>query len=137
VFTGIGEFTITKNSYRTRPTRAGQSAQPALDSVLATAGDIGLVVLIHNDMDVPFASDTPHPAYLDDMKALVRRHPRRRSSGRTPASDAWRGPVKHHAKVLEAMLADPAYRISYFDISWDVVAKYFVSTRRRCRPRRH
>ncbi|HEY6827968.1 MAG TPA: hypothetical protein VI259_14005, partial [Gemmatimonadaceae bacterium] len=76
VFTGIGEFSIHKEfvSDKAEPGPASL-LNPALDSVLATAGQIGLLVLIHNDMDVPFAADTAHPAYLDDMEALVRRHP--------------------------------------------------------------
>ena len=76
VFTGIGEFT------RAQGVRVGQDApgpasllDPALDSVLATAGEIGLLAIVHNDMDVPFPADTATPAYLEQMKALVRRHP--------------------------------------------------------------
>ena len=37
---------------------AGDTAEPddpALDRILDFAGEVGLVVLIHNDMDVPFA----------------------------------------------------------------------------------
>ncbi len=57
VFTGIGEFTIHKEfvSDKVRPGPASL-LDPALDSVLALAGEVGLVAIIHNDMDVPFAS---------------------------------------------------------------------------------
>jgi Amidohydrolase len=129
VFTGIGEFTIHKEFVSDKADPGPASLlNPALDSVLATAGDIGLVVLIHNDMDVPFASDTTYPAYLDDMKALVRRHPGTTIIWAHTGVGRVARPVKHHAKVLEVMLADPAYSNLYFDISWDVVAKYFVSS---------
>ena len=37
-------------------------------------------------------------------------------------------PVKNHAATLEAILRDPAFRHVYFDISWDEVAKYIVSS---------
>jgi len=129
VFTGIGEFTIHKEFVSDKADPGPASLlNPALDSVLATAGDIGLVVLIHNDMDVPFAADTAHPAYLDDMKALVRRHPETTIIWAHTGVGRVVRPVQNHAKVLEAMLSDPAYKNLYFDISWDVVAKYFVST---------
>src|SRR5689334_35752 len=121
VFTGIGEFTIHKEFVSDKADPGPASLlNPALDSVLATAGDIGLVVLIHNDMDVPFASDTTYPAYLDDMKALVRRHPGTTIIWAHTGVGRVVRPVKHHAKVLEAMLADSAYKNLYFDISWDV-----------------
>jgi predicted TIM-barrel fold metal-dependent hydrolase len=37
-------------------------------------------------------------------------------------------PVRNHAAVLEAMLADPAFANLYFDISWTEVAKYVVAS---------
>jgi len=43
--------------------------------VLAFAGEAGMVVIFHNDMDVPFPSDTSKPAYIDQMRALIKRHP--------------------------------------------------------------
>jgi hypothetical protein len=37
---------------------------PALDRLLDFAAQVGLVVLIHNDIDVPFAKEGSEPAYL-------------------------------------------------------------------------
>ena len=37
-------------------------------------------------------------------------------------------PIKGHAAVIEAILADPQFSHVYFDISWDEVAKYVVSS---------
>src|SRR6187200_3035268 len=56
VFSGIGEFSIHKEFVSSKV--AGEVASltdPALDSVLAFAGKAGLVVILHNDLDVPFA----------------------------------------------------------------------------------
>src|SRR5262245_57280453 len=56
VFSGIGEFTIHKEFVSSKV--AGEVASltaPALDRILAFAGEVGLVVLIHSDIDVPFA----------------------------------------------------------------------------------
>jgi hypothetical protein len=129
VFEGIGEFTIHKEfvSDKVRPGPASL-LDPALDSVLAAAGEIGLVVLLHNDMDVPFASDTATPAYLEQMKALIRRHPNTTIIWAHTGVGRVVRPVKHHAATLAAMLGDPVFRNLYFDISWDVVARYFVSS---------
>jgi predicted TIM-barrel fold metal-dependent hydrolase len=129
VFTGIGEFSLHKEfvSEKARPGPASL-LDPAIDSVLAVAGQIGLLAIVHNDMDVPFASDTAQPAYLEQMKALVRRHPATTIIWAHTGVGRIVRPVKNHAQVLAAMLADPALSNLYFDISWDVVAKYFVSS---------
>lgn len=129
VFEGIGEFTIHKEfvSDKVRPGPASL-LDPALDSVLSAAAEIGLVVILHSDMDVPFASDTAAPAYLEQMKALFRRHPQTTIIWAHTGVGRVVRPVKRHAQVLATMLDDPAFKNLYFDISWDVVAKYFVSS---------
>jgi predicted TIM-barrel fold metal-dependent hydrolase len=129
VFSGIGEFTIHKEfvSDKVRPGPASL-LDPALDSVLALAGQVGLVAIIHEDMDVPFAADTSKPAYLDDMKALIRRHPNTTIIWAHTGLGRVVRPVKGHAAIVAAMLSDPAFSNLYFDISWDVVAKYLVDS---------
>ncbi len=129
VFSGIGEFTIHKEfvSDKVRPGPASL-LNPALDTVLDVAAQIGLVALMHSDIDVPFAADTATPAYLADMKALFRRHPNTTIIWAHTGVGRVVRPVHRHAAVIGALLADPAFKNLYFDISWDVVAKYFVST---------
>ena len=56
VFSGIGEFTIHKEFVSSKV--AGDTASltdPALDRIFDFAGEVGLLVLIHEDIDVPFA----------------------------------------------------------------------------------
>lgn len=129
VFEGIGEFTIHKEfvSDNVRPGPASLLSA-ALDSVLDFAGQAGMVVILHNDIDVPFASDTSKPAYLDQMKALLRRHPNTTIIWAHTGVGRVVRPVKNHGAVIAGLLADPAFKNLYFDISWDVVAKYFVSS---------
>jgi predicted TIM-barrel fold metal-dependent hydrolase len=129
VFTGIGEFSLHKEfvSEKTQPGPASL-IDPAIDSVLATAGEIGLIAIVHNDMDVPFPADTAKPAYLDQMKALVRRHPATTIIWAHTGVGRIVRPVRNHAAVLEAMLADPAFANLYFDLSWTEVAKYVVAS---------
>jgi predicted TIM-barrel fold metal-dependent hydrolase len=129
VFEGIGEFTVHKEfvSDKVRPGPASL-LDPALDSVLALAGDIGMVVILHNDIDVPFASDTAKPAYLDQMKALLARHRNTTIIWAHTGVGRVVRPVKNHAAVIESLLADPAFSNLYFDISWDEVAKYVIAS---------
>ena len=72
VFTGIGEFTIHKEFVSAKI--SGQVASledPALDRILDFAAEVGLVVLIHNDIDVPLAKEGTEPAYLTSDKSAL------------------------------------------------------------------
>ena len=140
VFSGIGEFSIHKEFVSSKV--AGEVASltnPALDRILQFAGEVGLVVILHNDMDMPFAREGAMPVYLDQIKALFRRHPEAtiiwahiglgrvvhpvQPSASAPATE--RNP--NHRLIVEEILADPGLRHVYFDISWDEVAKYLVN----------
>ena len=77
VFTGIGEFSIHKEFVSAKI--SGETASltnPALDRILDFAAEAGLVVIIHNDIDMPFAKQDAEPVYLTQMKALLKRHPK-------------------------------------------------------------
>ncbi len=139
VFSGIGEFTIHKEFVSSKV--AGEVASltnPALDRVLAFAAESGLVVILHSDIDVPFAKQGAEPVYLSQMKALLRRHPKTSiiwahvGLGRvvhpvqSAAAAAERSPG--HLGIVEEMLSDPALAHVNFDISWDEVAKYVVAS---------
>lgn len=139
VFSGIGEFSIHKEFVSAKI--SGETASltnPALDRILDFAADAGLVVIIHNDIDMPFAKPDAEPVYLTQMKALLKRHPK--------ASIIWAhiglGRIVHPVQVsaeaaernpnqlgiVETMVTDPALGHVNFDISWDEVAKYAVAT---------
>src|SRR3981189_696986 len=76
VFSGIGEFSIHKEFVSAKIAGEVASLQdPRVDRVLDFAGEVGLVVIIHNDMDTPLAKEGSPPAYLEQMKLLLRRHP--------------------------------------------------------------
>jgi predicted TIM-barrel fold metal-dependent hydrolase len=75
VFTGIGEFTIHKEFVSSKV--AGETASltnPALDRILDFAAEVGLVVILHSDIDMPFAKTDAEPVYLKQMKDLLARH---------------------------------------------------------------
>jgi Amidohydrolase len=139
VFSGIGEFTIHKEFVSAKI--AGETASlanPALDRILDFAAEAGLVVLIHNDIDVPFASEGAEPVYLSQMTDLLARHPHatiiwaHTGLGRVVhpvnASASSTERSSNHIGIVEDLLTDPALRHVNFDISWDEVAKYAVAT---------
>ncbi len=141
VFTGIGEFTIHKEFVS--PKVVGETASltnPALDRILDFAGEVGLVVILHSDIDIPFAKQNTEPVYLTQMKDLLRRHPKttiiwahtglgrvvRPTQVQATTDTTERSP--RHWEIVEAMINDSTLRHVYFDISWDEVAKYAVAT---------
>jgi Amidohydrolase len=139
VFSGIGEFTIHKEFVSAKISGETASlANPALDRILDFAAEAGLVVLIHNDIDVPFGTAGAEPVYLSQMKALLARHPNatiiwaHTGLGRVvhPAGVSAGAAVRssNHISLVEGILTDPALRHVNFDISWDEVAKYAVAT---------
>ncbi len=141
VFTGIGEFTIHKEFVSSKV--AGDIASltdPALDRILEFAGEVGLVVILHNDVDMPFAKGDQLPVFMTQLNALLRRHPDttiiwahmglgrvvhpvkvQASAGSTERSAG-------HFDMIAAAIADPRLKHVYFDISWDEVAKYAVAS---------
>ena len=139
VFEGIGEFTIHKEFVSSKV--AGEVASltnPALDSILAFAGQAGLVVILHNDLDVPFAKAGAQPVFLRQLTDLFRRHPDTRiiwahiGMGRVVHPPTSASPVQGERppmlEIVRGILEDPGLRHVHFDISWDEVAKYVVAT---------
>jgi predicted TIM-barrel fold metal-dependent hydrolase len=140
VFTGIGEFSIHKEFVSSKV--AGEVASltnPAVDSILDFAGKVGLVVVFHNDMDMPMAKQNSDPAYLVQMKDLLKRHKGTsiiwahiglgrivRPVGYGSAGNDEEHP--NHIQITKDILQDPALSHVYFDISWDEVAKYIVKS---------
>jgi hypothetical protein len=139
VFTGIGEFSIHKEFVSAKiPGETASLTNPALDRILRFAAEAGLVVILHNDVDMPFAKTDAEPVYLTQMKALLERHPKTTIIWahvglgrivhpiRVSAEAAERSPTQ--VAIVEAMLNSPALKHVYFDISWDEVAKYAVAS---------
>ena len=139
VFTGIGEFSIHKEFVSAKI--SGETASltnPALDRILDFAAESGLVVILHNVIDMPFAKADTEPVYLAQTKAVLKRHPKTTiiwahvGLGRivhpvqVSAEAAERTPTQ--VEMVEAMLNDPALAHLNFDISWDEVAKYAVAS---------
>src|SRR6516165_9894373 len=141
VFSGIGEFSIHKEFVSSKV--AGETASltnPALDRILDFAGEVGLAVIIHNDIDMPFAKAGTEPVYLTQMKNVLRRHPNTTIiwahfglgrivhpvQGQATEDTAERSSA--YQEIVEQMVNDPTLSHVYYDISWDEVAKYAIAT---------
>ena len=127
VFSGIGEFSIHKEVVSPKTVGHGASLRnPALDRILEFAGEVGLLTLIHSDVDVILPHEGERPTYLDAFVEVVRRH-----SGTTIVwAHAGIGrfvePTPDYVGLLEEILRDDSLDHLYFDLSWDVVAEQIV-----------
>jgi len=129
VFSGIGEFSIHKEFVSAKIAGEVASLQDqALDRLIDFAGEAGLVVLIHCDVDVPFAKPGSPAAYAKEIKALFKRHPNTNIIWAHIGVGRIIRPVKDQAAILADIINDAQLSHVYFDISWDEVAKYVVST---------
>jgi hypothetical protein len=133
VFTGIGEFTIHKEFVSAKiPGEVASLQNPALDRILDFAAEVGLVVILHNDIDIPIAKDVAKdesdPAYLKQIKAVFKRHPNTTIIWAHMGLGRLVAPPKGHLAQIEAIFRDPDSPNVYVDISWDEVAKYCVAS---------
>ncbi len=129
VFEGIGEFSVHKEFVSSKIAGGGASLRdPALDRLLDFAGDVGLVVLLHNDMVRPFTKQPDVRPYFEELTALYARHPKTTIIWAHMGLGRVVSPVKNEVGYLEEILSNPALSNVYFDISWDEVAKYVVAS---------
>ena len=129
VFSGIGEFTIHKEFVSSKI--AGETASltnPALDRLLDFAAEVGLVALIHNDINMPFPKPDQEPYPLVQLGDLFRRHSKTTIVWAHIGLGRVIHPVKNQLAIVEKALSTPALSHLYFDISWDEVAKYLVAS---------
>ncbi len=129
VFSGIGEFTIHKEFVSAKI--AGETAtltNPALDRILDFAAEVGLVVILHNDVDMPFPKPGQDPYQAVQLGALLRRHPKTSIIWAHCGLGRIVRPVKDQLGIVARALDDPALAHVVIDISWDEVAKYLVAT---------
>ena len=129
VFEGIGEFTIHKEFVSSKI--AGEVASltdPALDRLLDFAAEVGMVTILHNDVDRPFAKKGATPTFLSQVEDVFRRHPRNTIIWAHTGLGRIIQPIEGHVAMMRSLLANPSYKNLYLDISWDEVAKYAVSS---------
>jgi hypothetical protein len=129
VFSGIGEFTIHKEFVSSKV--AGEVASltnPALDRILDFAGEAGLVVLLHSDINMPFPKAGQEPYLLKQIHSLFQRHPNTNIIWAHCGLGRVVQPIQDQLSMLDVVLSDPVLKHVHIDISWDEVAKYIVSS---------
>ncbi|HEY2350307.1 MAG TPA: amidohydrolase family protein [Puia sp.] len=129
VFSGIGEFTIHKEFVSSKI--SGETASltnPALDRILDFAGETGLVVLIHNDINMPYPKDGQEPYLLKQLGQLFRHHPHTTIIWAHMGLGRVVQPVYDQLRMADMALADSTLKHVNIDISWNEVAKYVVSS---------
>jgi predicted TIM-barrel fold metal-dependent hydrolase len=129
VFSGIGEFSIHKEFVSAKV--SGETASllnPALDRILDFAAESGLVVILHNDIDMPFPKPGQEPYQVQQIRDLFLRHPKTTIIWAHVGVGRIVRPVKDQLGILERLLASPKLDHVHFDISWDETAKYIMAT---------
>ncbi len=129
VFSGIGEFTIHKEFVTPKiGDEIASLLDPALDRIFEVAAEVGLLIIIHNDIDAPLSAGEGEPIYLAQMTDLLRRHPRAQTIWAHVGLGRVVRPVENHLELIASIVEDPAFAHVSFDISWDEVAKYLERT---------
>ena len=129
VFTGIGEFTIHKEFVSAKV--AGETASlknPALDRILDFAAETGLLVLLHNDIDMPFPKPGQDPYPAAQLRALLMRHPKTTVIWAHVGLGRIIHPLRDQLGIIDRAASIPGLDHVSFDISWDEVAKYIVAS---------
>ncbi|MCY4269999.1 MAG: amidohydrolase [Gammaproteobacteria bacterium] len=125
VFTGIGEFSVHKEFVSAKV--AGHTASlrnPALDRIFETVAEIGLVAILHCDIDT--VRQGPRPVHYDELLRLLAAHPDAAVIWAHTGLGRFIAPADRHLVLLDEMLGDPRYDHVTLDISWDEVARYVV-----------
>ncbi|HET8947074.1 MAG TPA: amidohydrolase family protein [Candidatus Polarisedimenticolia bacterium] len=129
VFSGIGEFTIHKEFVSSKV--AGETASltnPALDRILDFAAEAGLVVLLHNDIDMPFPKPGQDPYPAVQLRELLARHPNATVIWAHMGLGRIVHPIRDQLGIIERALSMQKLAHVYVDLSWDEVAKYAVAS---------
>ncbi len=129
VFSGIGEFSIHKEFVSSKI--AGETASllnPALDRIFDFTGEVGLVSILHNDVDMPFPKPGQDPYQVVQLRDLVKRHPHATIIWAHAGLGRVVRPVKDQLSIMERALSNPDLKNLYIDLSWDEVAKYVVAS---------
>ncbi len=129
VFSGIGEFTIHKEFVSSKI--AGKTPSlldPALDRILDFAAEAGLVVILHNDVNMPFPKPGQEPWEVPQFRDLLLRHPDAVVIWAHAGVGRIVRPVPDQLGMMERTLASPKLPNFHVDISWTEMAKYVVAT---------
>lgn len=129
VFTGVGEFSIHKEFVSSKV--AGQVASlnnPALDRILDVCAETGLLVILHNDINMPFPKDGQDNWDIAQLSALLKRHPKTSIIWAHCGLGRIVRPVDDQIGMVEKAMMNPELKHVNIDLSWTEVAKYVTSS---------
>ena len=122
VFSGIGEFSVYKEIVSGKTYGKSMTLKDkSLANILNIAAEIGLITLIHTDIDAIGVVSDKKPAYFDDTYALFKRHPNNVIIWAHTGLGRFVKPTDYHFNLLKKMLRNCPN--VYCDISWSEVAK--------------
>ena len=127
VFCGIGEFSIHKEFVSSKV--AGHTASllnPALDRILSFAGEAGLVVILHNDINT-VRPTKGRPAHFDDLKKVLGAHQDTTIIWAHTGLGRFVKPTSDHVDLLRELVSSNEFAHVHFDLSWDEVAKWITA----------
>ena len=123
-FTGIGEFSIKKEVVSSKVVGGAANIEdPALDQVLEFAAEVGLVVILHCDVDAMIPRDKKQPTYLSSLEQLFKRHKKTKIIWAHTGLGRYVKAGHQHTAIISKLLSQ--YPNLYVDISWDVVVQQF------------
>ena len=127
VFSGIGEFSVHKEFVSAKVTgHTASLINPALDRIFEAVAEIGLVAILHCDIDRVRISD--HPVHYNDLLDVLAEHPDAVVIWAHTGLGRFVAPAEQHLTLLDEMLGDPRFENVYLDLSWDEVARYVVQS---------
>jgi hypothetical protein len=129
VFSGIGEFSVHKEFVSAKI--AGGPAtltDPALHRIFELADEVGLVVLLHSDVNMPFPKEGQEPYLVAQLSDLVTKHPNTTVIWAHAGVGRIVRPLDGHLRLLRRLLSNPQHRNVFVDISWDETAKYITAS---------
>ena len=124
-FTGIGEFSIKKEIVSGKI--AGEAANiedPALGRILEFAEEVGLVVILHCDVDTMISNNKDNPTYLKPLEKLFKKYKNTKIIWAHTGLGRYIKARPQHAQLLGRLLSQ--YPNLFVDISWDVVVEQFL-----------
>ena len=125
VFSGVGEFSVHKEFVSSKVTgHAASLHNQALDKIFETTAEIGLVTVIHCDINNVRPGEPPD--HYADLVALFKRHSKATIVWAHTGLGRFVRPSVDHVKLIEAMMNDEDLGHVYADISWDLVNEYMV-----------
>ncbi len=124
VFSGIGEFSIKKEVVSSKIVGGAANIEdPSLGKILDFAAKVGLVVILHCDVDAMISHNQKQPTYLEALTKLFKRHPKTKIIWAHSGLGRYVTARKKHTYWLTSLLKKNPNL--FIDISWDLVAKQF------------